>query len=195
MANNYPKNDLNIPGRAVVQTAKNIEKKSVEVTMSTGVRAEIKTVAASLIDMVTSQISEPEVPMEHNPDKDRDEPNPQSPKYINEVKAYNKARGEAAIEAMIMFGVVLLDPIPPKSEWLDKLQFLEKRKRLDLSKYDLEDPIDLEYLYKSLIAVGKPDLMRVMKSANISTEAMANAEKSFPGDDGRKADTEPKVEG
>jgi hypothetical protein len=194
MAKNYNK-DLNIPGRAVVATAKDLKKKAVEVTLSTGVRARIKTVAASLIDRVTSRISEPEVPMEHNSDKDRDEPNPQSPKYIAAMKEYAKARGEAAIQAIVMFGVELIDPIPDKSEWLDKLQFLEKQGSLDLSKFDLDNKIDLEYLYKSLIAVGAQDLKLVMASASIPVEAMAEAEKSFPGDEGRKPDSESKVEG
>ena len=192
---NRKKYDLNIPGRAVVATAKDLQKRAVEVTLSTGVRAEIKTVAASLIDKVTSRILEPEVPMEHNPDKDRDEPNPQSPKYLAAMKAWNRAKGQAVIDAACMFGVKLLDPLPPASEWLDQLKWMEKQGELDLSGYDLNDPIDLEYLYKSLIAVGYDDLKLVVGSAGIPTEAMDRAAESFPGDDARGSDTESKAEG
>jgi hypothetical protein len=188
MAKNYNK-DLNIPGRAVVETAKDLKKKAVEVTLSTGVRARIKTVAASLIDRVTSRILEPEVPMEHNSDKDRDEPNPQSPKYIAAIKKYNKDRGQAVINAAVMFGVELIDPIPPTSEWLDQLKFLEKQGDLDLAGYDLENSINVEYLYKAFIAIGYEDLKLVIESAGIPTEEMTKSERSFQRDDARTADT------
>jgi hypothetical protein len=178
-----------IPGQAVIQTAKEKKSKVVEVTLSTGVRARIKTVAASLIDRVTSRLVEPEVPMERNPDKDRDEPNPLSPKYEADVKAFNKARGEAAIEAMVMFGVELIDPIPEDNKWLEQLQFLAKQDRIDLSKYDLQNPIDREYLYKIFIAVGTQDLQLIMASAGIPTEAMNRAAESFQREDEGKSDT------
>ena len=166
--------------------------KVLEVTLSTGVRARIKTVAASLIDRVTSRLVEPEVPMEMNPDKQREEPNPLSPKYASAVKEYNKSRGEAAIEAMVMFGVDLIDPVPDKKEWLDKLQFLAKHERLDLSQYDLESPIDLEYLYKIFIAVGVQDLALIMASASIPTEAINRAAESFQRKDERGSDPDSK---
>lgn len=188
MAKNYQKGPI-IPGQAVIQTAKEKKTKVVEVTLSTGVRARIKTVAASLIDRVTSQLVEPEVPMEMNPDKQRMEPNPLSPKYAAALKDYEKSRGEAAIEAMVMFGVELVEPVPDKKEWLDKLQFLAKHERLDLSQYDLDSPIDLEYLYKIFIAVGVQDLALVMASASIPTEAINRATASFQRDDERGADT------
>jgi hypothetical protein len=195
MSKGYNKG-LNIPGRAVIQTAKEMKKKSVEVTLSTGVRARIKTVAASLIDKVTSRIPEPVVPMEPNLDKEgRLEPNPLSPVYEAAVKAYNKARGEAATEALVMFGIELIDPIPDTKEWMDKLQFLAKHNRLDLTEFDLENKVDIEYLYKSMIAVGADDLKLIMSSASIPAEAKAEAEKSFPGDEGRSTDSKSDVEG
>jgi hypothetical protein len=192
MAKNYQKGPI-IPGQAVIQTAKEKNTKVVEVTLSTGVRARIKTVAASLIDKVTSRLVEPEVPMEMNPDKQREEANPLSPKYLAAMREYNKARGEAAIEAMVMFGVELLDEIPPDSEWLDQLQVLAKHDRLDLSKFDLQNPIEKEYLYKIFIAVGTPDLALVMASAGIPTEAMNRAADSFQRKDEGGTDPDDKA--
>jgi len=161
--------------------------------LSTGVRARIKTVAASLIDKVTSRLVEPEVPMEMNPDKQRNEANPLSPKYLAAMRDFNKARGEAAIEAMIMFGVELIDEIPPDSEWLDKLQLLAKHEQLDLSKYDLQNPIEKEYLYKTFIAVGVSDLALIMASASIPTEAINRAAESFQRKDEGGADPDSKA--
>jgi hypothetical protein len=178
-----------VTGLAVTQTAKDMQKKSVDVILSTGVRARIKTVAASLIDTVNSKIPEPEVPMEFNKDKERDEPNPLSPAYLKEMRKYTKMRGEAAIETMIMFGIELIDPIPDMNLWMPKLKFLEKRGHLDLSQYDLSDPIELEYLYKANIAVGKQDFSLIMSKAGIPTEALRQAEATFPGDERPSADT------
>jgi hypothetical protein len=183
------KNDLNAPGRAVIQTAKIQNNGAEAIVLSTGVRARIKSVAASLLDKVSSGIPEVDVPVEFNEDKQRNEPNPLSPEYLAAKKARNKARGEAVIEAAIMFGVELLDPIPPLDEWMDKLKFLEKRGHLDLHEFDLEDPIELEYLYKSMIAVGPQDLQIVMASASIPTEALTRAAESFQREEKRATDT------
>jgi hypothetical protein len=73
--------------------------------------------------------------------------------------------------------------------WMPKLKFLEKRGRLDLSQYDLDDPIELEYLYKANIAVGKQDFSLIMSKAGIPTEALKQAEATFPGDERPSADT------
>jgi len=95
-----------------------------EVNLSTGVRAKLRPVATTLIDEVASRIKDPEVPMWHNPDKDRDEPNPNDPKYIAAKEEADRQRGIAVIDAVVMFGVELLDGVPDDG-WLGKLQYLE----------------------------------------------------------------------
>jgi len=159
------------------------------VTLSTGVRARIVPVAATLLEEVAARIPAPEVPVWHNPDKDRDEPNPLHPRYIEAEAKANRDRGLAAIDAMVMFGVELVDGLPDDDGWLDKLKFLEKKGLLSLDDYDVSDPVDKEFLYKRFIAVASADLALISRRSGITPEEIARAAGSFPGNETRKADT------
>jgi hypothetical protein len=159
------------------------------VTLSTGVRARIRPVAATLLEEVSARIPEPEVPIWHNPDKDRDEPNPSHPQYIAAQARANRERGLAAIDAMVMFGVELVDGLPENDGWLEKLKFLEKKKLLSLADYNLEDPVDKEFLYKRFIAVASTDLRTISQRSGITPEEIARAAGTFPGDEARASDT------
>jgi hypothetical protein len=168
--------------QAVLEVAKMIAShKEAVITLSGNVRAKLIGVPATLIDEVSSRIQDPEVPMWHNPDKDRDEPNPSDPGYIKGLSDAARQRGLAAIDAMCMFGVELIDPVPDKGVWLKKLQYLEKRGNLDLSSYNLEDPMDIEYLWKRFIAVDATVIQAITKLSGISQEEIAEAERSFRG--------------
>src|SRR5512144_292538 len=98
-------------------------------TLSTGYRAIVRPVSASLIDDVTSRVEYPSVPEFFNEEKGRPEPNPMDPEYVRQVAAANRQRGVAAVDAIIMFGVELIDPIPviapdtpPSKNWVKKLR-------------------------------------------------------------------------
>jgi len=154
------------------------------VTLSTGYRAKLSAVSASLIGDVTSMIKNPPVPTWHNEDKDRDEPNPGDPSYIVALADTERRRGEAAMDALIMFGVELIDPIPEDGKWLKKLKFMEKRGLLLLSAYDMNDPDDVEFLFKRYIAVSADDLITVGKFSGIRGDDVTSAEASFRGNAG-----------
>lgn len=149
------------------------------VTLTGGVKARLVPVPATLIDEVSSRISDPEVPMWHNDEKDRDEPNPSNPVYIKALAGVARQRGLAAIDAMCMFGVELIDPVPPKDKWLTKLQFLERKGEIDLSSYDLDDEMDVEFLWKRFIAVDAGLIQALTQLSAISPEEISTAEKSF----------------
>lgn len=152
-----------------------------EVVLSTGYRARVSPVSASLIDDVTSLIKDPDVPIYHNEDKDRDEPNPGDPTYIRALADADKKRGNAAMDALILFGVELLDPLPKDGKWLKKLLYLQKRGTLSLALYNLEDPDDVEFLFKRYIAVSADDIITVSKLSGIRGEDLKLAENSFRG--------------
>jgi len=151
------------------------------VTLSTGVRARLRPVAATLIEEVTSHISNPPVPSWFNTDKDREEPNPGDPEYRRAVAEANRKRGIAAIDALVMFGVQLVEPIPPDKDWLDQLKFFERRGHLSLASYDLTNPLDREFLYKRFIAVASEDLIILSKNSGVRPEEVSRAAVSFPG--------------
>ena len=167
-----------------VDTAKYLKERDVDeqlVTLKTGDVVRVISVSATLIDEVVARVEDPEVPMWHNPDKDRDEPNQNDPKYLREVQAAERKRGVAAMDALVMFGVELVNGVPEADNWLKKLQRMEKMGRLDLSAYDLEDEIDKEFLYKRYILSDTNLLNLISKASGISSEDVQRAERSFQG--------------
>ena len=149
------------------------------VTTKAGVRIKVSPVSTALIEEVTSRIEDPEVPMWHNEAKNRDEPNPDDPNYIRAVGLANRERGVAVMDAMCMFGVELVDGVPTEDGWLKKLKFMEKRGQVDLSAYDLADPLDLEFLYKRFIAVDNDIVTLISEISTLTPETVEQAEKRF----------------
>lgn len=157
-------------------------------TLSTGVRAILRPVTVSLIDEVTARIEDPPIPMWHNPDKDREEENPADPAYHRALEEAARLRGLAAIDAMILFGVELVDGLPDDGAWLKNLRYLERLGHIDLSGFDLSDDLDQEFLYKRYAAVGKHDLERLSEKSGQDREDVDRAVATFRGDDSRATD-------
>jgi len=143
-------------------------------TLSTGIRCQIMPVSAALIQEVTSRIKDPQVPLWHNKEKGRDEPNPNDPGYVAELGEANSERGKAAMDALIMFGIDLIDSLPEDNRWLKKLQYMG-------IQVDETDSFEVEFAYKKYVAVGNQDLILISQKAGISQEAIEDAAKSFRG--------------
>jgi hypothetical protein len=158
------------------------------VTLSTGVRARIRPVSAKLLDEIGRSVPEPPVPKQFIEAKQREEYNPLDPAYQIAIKEANHLRGLRSTEALVMFGVELVDAIPDRSEWEPKLRFMEKRGAIDLSGYDLDDPLECEFLYKTMIAVATPDLMVVSMASGLTEVEVADAMASFRRSKARRTD-------
>lgn len=143
-------------------------------TLTTGVRVRIKTIAPGLISRAQMAIEYPKVPQFHNADKDRWEDNPNHPDYIAGINRVNEERGMAALDAMCMFGLELVDDVPDGNEWIRRLKFV-----LPKLEFDENDPLEREYYYKTLVAVGVQDFTMLAKAMGVSEEALAQAEQSF----------------
>jgi len=166
----------------VIQVAKGAESDDSDVvTLSTGYRARIKPVGASLIDDAVAQIENPPVPTYMDEAKGREEENPHDPKYLRDLKDAERKQAQVAMDAMVMFGIQLVDGVPDDDTWLRQLTFYAKRSGLDLSEYDLDDPLEKEFLFKKYIATGTMDLLEVGRRAGLRREDVADAVKSFPG--------------
>ncbi len=132
---------------------------------------------------MTSRIKDPEVPRWFNPDKGREEENPNHPAYLSALDRANQERANAMFDALALFGVELADTsVLDEDEWLGELRLLERLGRLDLSAFDLSDPLDRRFLYIKHVAMGTADWSRLMQLAGISPEAVAEARRSFRGD-------------
>jgi len=171
-----------------LEVAKEQEEQDGITVLSTGVRARLVPVAASLISEVASRVKDPEVPMDYIEEKDREEPNPNNPEYLRMLDEATAKRGTVSLETMVMFGVELIDGVPEDNTWLNRLRFLEKHGNLDLSEYDLDDPMEREFVYKLYIAVGSNDIVEVAKMSGINPEEIEQAVESFQSPTARSAD-------
>jgi hypothetical protein len=145
------------------------------VTMSSGVRVRLHPVSSALVTKVMMEIKEPVVPNWWNAEKERDEPNPSDPAYLRAVQAAENERGINALDAMLLFGVELVDLMPEDTTWLKRLAVIK-------INVDQEDPIAMELAYKRYVVVlTQKDIRLVTEAAGISEESVAKAEAAFPG--------------
>jgi len=152
------------------------------ITLRSGIRIKLIPVPAALVDAVTSKIKEPEIPSVTLGDgSGRDEANPFDPQYLKDMDEVRRLRGLAAIDTMAMFGVELVDGLPPDDEWLTKLRQMEAMNLLDLSEYDLDNPVIKELVFKKFVAVTTDVITKVTEISGISPEEVAAAEESFQG--------------
>jgi hypothetical protein len=149
------------------------------VTLSSGVRVKLLPVNPATIAGVIARIEDPKVPMWHNPQKGRDEPNPLDPSYERALVLADQQRGVATMDALALIGVELVDGLPEDDAWLKKLKLLDKVGHLDLSAFDLEDEIDVKYLYCKNVAIGSDDWPMLFARLAISEEGVETASKFF----------------
>lgn len=176
---------------SITDVAKQQKTKSSDsiVFLSTGIRARIKPVPASLLDKVASHILDPDPPKQFLKEKGREEVNPFDPEYLRLKNDALTERGRATTEAMVMFGIELVDPIPPNEEWLPPLRFLEKRGRLDLKEWNIEDEVERELLYKLFVAVANVDIMLVSQASGVSLEEVEQAMRGFLSSEEQSTDS------
>jgi hypothetical protein len=163
-----------------VEVAKGKKKDDI-VTLSTGIRAKLLPVPASLMQEVVSRLKEPAVPWEYDEALGRDAENPHNLEYRKALAELDQKRAKASIDAMAMFGIELIDGLPEDGKWLAKLKRMESFGYLDLSEFDLEDEFDLEFLFKRFIALGNDEIVKIGTLTGISQEGIDVAENSFPG--------------
>ena len=151
-----------------------------------GVCIRLVGVPSGTIQDAISRVRLPDVPLWHNPDKDRDEPNPSDPGYLKALEQHSQEQGRVATEAMIMFGAEIdSDTWPPQDDtWLRKLKLAARRGTLDLSWVDWEDEIDRQFLFLKYHAIDNGRLMQIGQLAGLSQEARAQARASFQRPEG-----------
>ena len=161
---------------------------TVVVTLSTGVRVRLSPVSSSLVEDMKLVIKLPPVPVVWIESKEREEENPNDPRYIEAMNEAQVLRSDAIFDALCTFGVELVDGLPEDDLWLRKLKLLEKRGRMDLSGFDLEDDFDLEFLYKRYVAVAGADLAIIGGLHGMRPLEVARQRATFLGNEGRRAD-------
>jgi len=151
------------------------------IVLDNGVRVRINPVASPTILDVTGQIPDPIPPKWHNPDTGEDDPNPNHPDYIKALADVERLRNLASIDAIILWGVDLVDGMPADESWVKKLQFMQKHKQINLSAYDMDDPLDLEFLYKRHVLASAGLMTLIYEKSGLTQEDVDKAVASFPG--------------
>ena len=170
----------------VKDTAKRLasgQGESTIVTLSTGVVVQLHPVSSSLVEEMKAAIKMPPVPVVWIEAKEREEENPNDPRYIEACEEVQRKRADAIFDALCTFGVELVDGLPEDDTWIKKLRFLERRGTLDLSGFNLTDEFDLEFLYKRYVAVAGTDLQLIGGLHGFRPMEVARARAMFLGDE------------
>lgn len=166
--------------QAVLASARQTQLPDDGVIKKNGLRIRIESVPVNLLDDVTSRIKDPRPPMVMIESKGREEPNESDPQYLEDLQEAENTRNRAVMDAMVLFGIELLDGLPEDGNWIKKLKYMERLERLDLSNYDLDDELDKEFLYKRYI-IADADVIRLISEASgVSPREIEKIEGSFP---------------
>lgn len=136
-------------------------------------------IPVAIISDVTDRIPEPDIPVWHNPEYDRDEQNPNDPAYLKAKEEVDRKRGEAMIDATVMFGIELPKGVPPTEEWLPKLKFMEKRGQVNLSGFDLDDPLELEFVFKRYLIANIALINYIQNLSAVTPDDLDKAGRPF----------------
>ena len=157
-------------------------------TLTTGVRVRYIPVNPATFTEILASIKPPKVPEVFIESKGRYDPNPADPTYLGEMDNWQGERASAMMDAFALLGVELLDGLPEGKVWLKRLQMLERLGRLDLSKFDLDDDMDLHFLYIKNIAFGPADWGAVFRAFNVTEDGVNQARDGFRSKEARRKD-------
>lgn len=163
-----------------------------EYVSSKGIKFKIKKIPKLALVDAGKRLKDPKVPMFYNEDKERNEPNPNDPNYIDELRDVNYQRGIAITSVGIVLGTELIKPLPEDVEapedtdWSDALNELgieipEKGRMRYLAwvKYYALDDEEFTILFRT-VAGG---------AGMVFAEEVAEATVAFPGNEARNTDT------
>lgn len=192
MSNNSKVSDVG----AALSTAK--DDRSDIYTLSTGVRVRLRSVSTMLTRAAMQQIKDPPIPIVVDEQQGREYENPNDPVYLEKLTQASLERGYARLNTIILWGVELVDGLPPDSDWLDKLRLMDKHGLVDLSDFDFNDPIDKEFAYKKFIVIGdavdedggNADLTVILNRGSVSEEAIEQASDTFQGEETQPANSD-----
>ena len=167
---------------ALASENESVTKSPDKVTLSSGVVLKVKPVPILLLNRIQMRFPKVHVPVVYNPDKERDEPNPNDPDYLEAVERNESAKTEALLDVMIGMGteiVTIPDGLqkPTDSAWFDDLEFY-----LQEEQDDRERPRYLAWV--KFVAIRNTDDMQslaiaVQSKMGISEEAVAQSINSF----------------
>lgn len=143
--------------------------------MSTGVRVRVSAVNPATLTDIQKRIKDPSVPTRLGQDMEL-VPMLDHPDYVAGVEQANMDRASAMMDVIALFNVELIDGLPEDDGWLKKLRMLDRIGRLDLSRFDLEDEGDREFLYKKHIALTTEDWTELFRLTRVPQQIVTHME-------------------
>jgi hypothetical protein len=165
--------------KAAIETARELDEAQDEIFEVDGFRFIPKAIPVAIISDVTNRIPEPDIPVWYDKEIERDVQNPNDPAYLKAKDEVDRKRGEAMIDATVMFGISLPDGVPPTDEWLPKLKFMEKRGQIDLSGYDLSDDLELEFVFKKYVIANIALINFIQNMSSVTPDDIGKAGRPF----------------
>ena len=149
--------------------------------LASGVRVRIHRIPQLLIDDAVNKVEAPAVPYVLDNEKGYEIPNENDPRYLAALETHERDQSQAAVDAVILWGIELVDAIPEDEDWLPKLQFYAKRGRVDLSGFDLENKLEKEFVFKRYVALSAQELGELLPEmiSGVTEEDVAKATESF----------------
>lgn len=142
----------------------------------TGYKVKIQPFPEMLARQAVMAVKDPPVPVYWNADKEREEPNPHDPDYLNAKAEAEAKRGEAGIDAALLFGVELVSPLPDNDRWLKKLAMLGIH-------VDPADSLAVELAFlKYIVFSSSEDISVLTGQVSVTERGIAEAAATFPGD-------------
>lgn len=162
----------------------------------TGVRLRIKKVSQMIIADAKRRIPVPQIPKWFNPDKEREEENPNDPAYLTAVNNYNWDTAMLAMRVYMILGTEIIEPLPPNvlppesTKWSDMIFAADP---------DADIPADGPRRYFAWLkyhAFDDEDQTRILQavvrmSGQVSEDDVRVAQDSFRGQSTR--DTAPRM--
>jgi len=151
-------------------------------TTQSGYRVKLVPVAANVLREAMSRIPDALTRVFTNPTDGKEYENPAHPEYIAEVKLVEEERTKASMNAMVLFGMELLDDIPEDNEWLEKCRFA---KLISDDEYKEAISADGKYmremLFKNFIVSDFKVINQIASMSGVTKEMIALARDSFSG--------------
>lgn len=180
---------------AEVITSVTPENKSLTV-LSSGVVLRHKKVPPMILARIDEKFRDPEVPVIWDSEKERNIPNPDDPKYHEEVQQNRMDKGTALIDVLIALGTTI-EFIPDgmqtleDDEWVENLSFVGiEVPKLRVGRY-------LAWV-KYFAAEAAEDIQKLAKKGaaalGVTEEDVASAIANFQSDETRTADTDSQAE-
>lgn len=170
-----------IGANPAVQVAQEGDEKDDQIIeLTSGVLIRRKPIPDILMQRVMAKVEKPKVPMWFNPDKEREEPNPNDPDYLEAVRKAEEERGQKAIDAAIMFGCELVDDLPSDRTWIKRL------KRFGI-EVDETDEFELQFAYLKYVAFVNSDDLALVTGWGLSERDIENAGATFRRTKARRA--------